>query len=108
MEILTSEQMSKADRYTIDELKIPSIVLMENAAKSAFDIIHTLIDKNDNIAIIVGSGNNGGDGLAIGRYLFLAGFRVELFLMDEPSRFSKDALINYNILINFPIKISSI
>lgn len=108
MEILTSEQMSKADRYTIDELKIPSIVLMENAAKSAFDIIHTLIDKNDNIAIVVGSGNNGGDGLAIGRYLFLAGFRVELFLMDEPSRFSKDALINYNILINFPIKISGI
>jgi len=37
MEILTAEQMNIADRKTIEELNVPSIVLMENAARSVFD-----------------------------------------------------------------------
>jgi len=49
MEVLTAEQISLADKKAIEELKIPSIVLMENAARSVFDVFkHLNINKKQN------------------------------------------------------------
>lgn len=108
MEILDSRQMSLADKLTIDELKIPSIVLMENAARAAVDEILKVIDRNSTVAVIVGSGNNGGDGVAIARHLFNRGVSVEIFLTESEERFSNDLKINYEIIKRYPIKIKSI
>ncbi|MEF3254175.1 MAG: NAD(P)H-hydrate dehydratase [Deferribacterales bacterium] len=105
MEILTAEQMSLADKLTIENLHIPSIVLMENAAIASTDIIVNLFDRSKKIAIIVGSGNNGGDGLAIGRHLFNKGYDIKIFLVESTEKFSHDAKINYDIIKKFPIKI---
>ena len=67
--VLTSLEAKEADNYTINELKIPSLELMERAGRGIFNELIKLIDKSKKILIICGSGGNGGDGYVIARYL---------------------------------------
>ena len=71
--VLTPDEMRQADSYAINELSIPSIVLMENAARSSAIYIREILTEknihNPKILILCGSGNNGGDGYAIARHL---------------------------------------
>ena len=61
--------MQKADSYTIREIGVPSVVLMEHAAQKTIEVMEREnIDFSD-ILIVCGSGNNGGDGFAIARLL---------------------------------------
>lgn len=85
--ILTGEQMKRADRYTIETIGIPSMVLMERAALGVLDALET--DKADlsHVLIVCGSGNNGGDGYALARLLHLKGCLVEVcFIGSEEKR----------------------
>ena len=96
-----NETTKKIDSFAINELKIPSIVLMENAAISF--VKH--IDVNEeNFLIICGKGNNGGDGYAIARQLFSKGKNVKIFCISNEDM-SNDCMINYKICKNMGIKI---
>ena len=96
-----NQTTKKIDNYAINELKIPSIVLMENAAISF--VKH--IDKNfDSFLIICGKGNNGGDGYAIARQLFSKGKNVRIFCISDENM-SKDCQINYDVCKNSGIEI---
>ena len=96
-----NETTKKIDSFAINELKIPSIVLMENAAIS----FEKHIDENeDNFLIICGKGNNGGDGYAIARQLFSKGKNVKIFCISNENM-SNDCMINYKICKNMGIKI---
>ncbi|WMJ80497.1 NAD(P)H-hydrate dehydratase [Clostridium sp. MB40-C1] len=106
MRIVTSQIMREVDRFCIEKLNIPSIVLMENAA---LKILKNLdIDKNEYFIIICGSGNNGGDGLALARHLIVLNKKVEVFLIGQEDRLSKDSKINYDILTSMGINIKLI
>jgi NAD(P)H-hydrate repair Nnr-like enzyme with NAD(P)H-hydrate epimerase domain len=60
--------MQKMDRYTMEEIGWPGVVLMENAgARVAEEIIADLPCENPRIAVFAGGGNNGGDGVVIAR-----------------------------------------
>jgi NAD(P)H-hydrate epimerase len=61
VEILTSSQMEQADSYAINELKIPSILLMENAAIAFADEIEKDLNALSKVCIVCGAGNNGED-----------------------------------------------
>jgi NAD(P)H-hydrate epimerase len=105
MEVLTSAHMDMADKLTINEIGIPSIVLMENAARAVFEVFTKLDNiKKDKIAIFVGKGNNGGDGLALSRYLIQGGFDVDIYLLSEEAGLKGDSLINFNILKSYPAR----
>jgi len=68
--LLISSQIREADAYTIAHEPISSIDLMERASKAFVGwFINRFPDKNQSIAIYCGTGNNGGDGLAIARML---------------------------------------
>ena len=96
-----NETTKKIDSFAINELKIPSIVLMENAAISFVKHIH---ENEDNFLIICGKGNNGGDGYAIARQLFSKGKNVKIFCISNENM-SNDCMINYKICKNMGIKI---
>jgi ADP-dependent NAD(P)H-hydrate dehydratase / NAD(P)H-hydrate epimerase len=81
--ILSAEAMAKVDRAAIEVLGIPSMVLMENAAIGAADAVGRSFPEAGAVAIFCGPGNNGGDGLAIGRQLAARGYRVVCFLVLE-------------------------
>ena len=75
--------MQKADSYTIREIGVPSVVLMEHAAQKTIEVMEREnIDFSD-ILIVCGSGNNGGDGFAIARLLQEKGVRVTVFFAGK-------------------------
>jgi len=105
MKIATSQIMRKIDRYCIDVLGIPGIVLMENAA---LKVVKNISENDKNFVIVCSSGNNGGDGFAVARHLFNRGNYVEVFSLGSEENMSADALINLNIIKNMGVKITKI
>ncbi len=69
--ILTAAEMRACDNYTITALGVPSQVLMERAAEQVVDYLlrRTDLFPAGRVLILCGSGNNGGDGLAVARFL---------------------------------------
>jgi len=94
--LLTSLQMRKADEYTIANLPIASIDLMEKAARAFVQsFLRDEFDANSNIAIFCGKGNNGGDGLAIAHLLLNNGCEnVKVFIANFGDKQSSDFAIN--------------
>ena len=74
--ILNSREMKQCDSRTIEHYGLPSMVLMERAALSVVSFLHERDLWQKKIVILCGSGNNGGDGLAIARLLYLEGGQV--------------------------------
>jgi NAD(P)H-hydrate epimerase len=105
MKVLTSEQMREVDRLTIED-GVPSIALMENAAHRVVEEMVREFDPIDrqNIVILCGKGNNGGDGLAIARLLheYNVG-RLRVVLAADPSEFQGDAADNLRRIVELGI-----
>ena len=95
--------MRNIDKYTIEVIGIPSIVLMENA-KNALIKSLPLNDYNKYI-ITAGVGNNGGDALAMARDLILKEKDTYIYIVGDIEKASKDFLINFNILKNIKANI---
>lgn len=82
--------MQALDRHTIEEVGIPALVLMERAALAVADHILALPkEKRHQVVVVVGNGNNGGDGLAVARLLHLAGTPVKLLFALPPTQASE-------------------
>jgi NAD(P)H-hydrate epimerase len=100
MRVLNSAQMREADRRTIEEVGIPSLVLMENAGRqvvAAMEAMHgELLERQ--VAVLCGHGNNGGDGFVVARTLTQRGVSVSVFLMGRVADVRGDARINLEIL----------
>lgn len=78
--ILSADEMKQCDKMTIDTLDIPAMVLMERAAMSISDVICERDGECRQVLIVAGKGNNGGDGLALGRLLAECGKQVTFYL----------------------------
>lgn len=89
MYIYTGEEMSALDRRVIEVYKIPSLILMENAARGILEEIIKEFSLDSSIAIFCGIGNNGGDGLALARQLFCKGYRPEVFITAEENKINE-------------------
>ena len=95
MKLATAAQMRELDRQAIQERKIPSIDLMERAAEGVAETALELLPLRPGkcrAAVFCGSGNNGGDGIAAARLLFLKGVRVRVFLVGSYEKMTPDAL----------------
>lgn len=97
MKILDAESTREVDREAMEAFGIPSLVLMENAAIGLVDAISENYPDSRSAAIFCGPGNNGGDGLALGRHLAIRGYYVELFLMLGGREATGDAAVQLNI-----------
>src|SRR5215203_3859162 len=100
MRILSTEQMREADRRTIEDIGIPSLVLMENAGRqvvAAIEAVHSdLIERK--VAVLCGRGNNGGDGFVVARTMLQRGIDVSVFVIGRVAEVRGDARINLEIL----------
>ncbi|KAA0217261.1 MAG: NAD(P)H-hydrate epimerase [Leptolyngbya sp. PLA3] len=96
---LTTAQIRAIDRLAVERYHIPSILLMEHASLSLFAEARRLMGQDGLQAalILVGPGNNGGDGLALARHLHNAGVRVRVVLGCDPVRLRGDAKANFDI-----------
>jgi NAD(P)H-hydrate epimerase len=98
--IVDSEQMRALDRATIEEDGVPSLILMERAGQGVFRYLCEWFRPiaKQTVAIVVGKGNNGGDGMVVARYLHEAGAQVHLWLAHSPDEFRGDAATQWRIL----------
>jgi len=87
---LSSGQMKAIDRYTIESIGIPSCVLMEKAAMAVVRHTKELCSEKDHILAVCGYGNNGGDGIAAARILFMEGYSVSITMVGEKERATKE------------------
>lgn len=100
---VTAEQMRQIDRYTIEQIGVPSIVLMENAKAQ---ISKHILDREFDTAYVFSSvGNNGGDGLAVARDIFNAEKKVKVYVIGKLEKATTDFKINYGILEKLDVDI---
>ena len=103
--VVTCSQMKLLDSGTIHNMHVPSLVLMERAALAVVEEIckHTDLMKSHDgtkigrILVVCGSGNNGGDGLAIARLLHLKGIETEIFLAGNPDKMTEETRHQWEI-----------
>jgi len=100
MRVLNAAQMRDADRRTIDEIGISSLVLMENAGRQAVAAMEAVYSDllERQVGILCGRGSNGGDGFVVARTLIQRGVDVSVFLMGRVADVRGDARINLEIL----------
>jgi len=91
MRILDAAAMRGVDRRAVEELGLPSLVLMENAAIGVADAIGESFPDTESVHIVCGPGNNGGDGLAIARHLVARGYHVDVSLLGGERGLQGDA-----------------
>lgn len=85
-------QVRELDRIAIQEFGIPGLTLMERAGRSAFEALKAHWPAAQRIAVLCGTGNNGGDGFVVARLAREAGLAVEVLQVGDPARISGDAL----------------
>lgn len=94
MYILSRTQIQAADAFTIQQQQISSTQLMDRVAQLLFNRMYPLCSQGTT-HIFCGTGNNGGDGLALGRLLHQAGIEVKLYAVGDASKGSRDYLVQY-------------
>lgn len=93
------------DRDAVERLGMPSLLLMENAARG---VARAAARLGDRFLILCGPGNNGGDGMAAARHLG-RGARVFLLAEPDPER-AKDAATQLAILrrAGYPVAVGEL
>ncbi|WP_194776288.1 NAD(P)H-hydrate dehydratase [Pararhodonellum marinum] len=88
--VIKGSAVKELDAKHILKHEISSWDLMEKAAQAFVHWYVGLFDPSLSTAIFCGTGNNGGDGLAIGRILHRQGYRVLICLVGDPTQGSSD------------------
>lgn len=90
--IVDAKEMQRADENTIQYFGVPQLVLMERAALAAKDAIlqkwPEISRENVRILVAAGNGNNGGDGAALARLMFLMGQNVTVLVSGQEEKYS--------------------
>jgi hydroxyethylthiazole kinase-like uncharacterized protein yjeF len=100
------KEMMRMDQYTIVELGLPGVVLMENAgAKVVEEILASPAGVPSRVVVLAGGGNNGGDGFVIARRLADANVKTLLCMLVSPERIRGDAKIHLDVYLkrNLPL-----
>ena len=95
--VLTAAQARARDRFTIDVVGVPGLVLMEHAGRAVADVIEQRYTSG-RVVVVCGGGNNGGDGFVCARHLLCRGRDVEVLLTAPSSLLRGDAATAYALL----------
>jgi NAD(P)H-hydrate epimerase len=110
MRVVNAAQMREADRRTIEDIGIPSLVLMENAGRqvvAAMEAMHAdLLERR--VGVLCGRGNNGGDGFVVARTLMQRGVDVAVFLIGRVADVRGDARVNLEILGRLGLNVAEV
>ena len=92
--------MREADRRTMNDIGVPSLVLMENAGNQVVAAMGSAFNDlaSRRVAVLCGRGNNGGDGFVIARTLSQQGLEVGVFLLGRAADVEGDARTNLEIV----------
>ncbi|HLF14021.1 MAG TPA: NAD(P)H-hydrate dehydratase [Bacteroidota bacterium] len=98
--VVTSAGMQACDRYAMDRLGVPSSLLMENAGRNVAESVAERLSATgcNDVTILCGKGNNGGDGFVAARHLLARGVNVRVVVIGRPSVLKGVPLKNFTLL----------
>lgn len=98
--VFTFNGIREAEKKIIEKDGVPSLVLMENAGKNAFDILCIKYPDIEDYSVYIfcGKGNNAGDGFVIARQMAINGIESTIVTISNTSELSGDALVNFELL----------
>jgi NAD(P)H-hydrate epimerase len=102
MKVFSAKQMRELDAFTIQAEGISSIDLMEHASREVALSIMSRWSFKVPFVVFAGSGNNGGDALAVSRLLLEVDYNVKTFLINPHGKLSPDCSVNKERLRNMP------
>lgn len=111
--VVTCSQMKLLDAYTIQKMHVPSLVLMERAALAAVKEMKHFLKrqrkklKDQKILVVCGSGNNGGDGIAIARLLHLEGSAVQICLVGNQDKMTEETRHQLEIAMAYQVTVTN-
>ena len=110
MKVVTGFEMQELDKFVINSLGISAQVLMERAGLGVAENIFKYypLEKYKKVLIICGPGNNGGDGMVCGRYLWDRGYEVKIIILGKKNKYKGEALVNLKILENLKLPLEEI
>ena len=103
--LLNAREMKQIDKNTIEVFGVPSLVLMERAALRVVEMIKKEAADAKKTLEVCGTRNNGGDGMAVARMLYLEGNDVEVWLIGNPEKCSEETKKQYDILKAYGIPV---
>jgi NAD(P)H-hydrate epimerase len=96
---VSAEEMREVDRVAVDKFGLGVLQMMENAGRSlAMHAMEMLSESTGRVAVLAGSGGNGGGGLCCARHLRNHGVGVDLVLDRPPSRLAGPAAEQFRVL----------
>ena len=104
MEYLESRLIRQIDAAAVQELGMAGLLLMENAARGACEVLEA-VQPQGRIIVVSGPGNNGGDGLAMARLLAADGIDSEVHLVRAGKSLTDDAQSNLEFLHKSGIRV---
>ena len=99
MDIVTAQEMYEWDQVAIESAGIEGKILMESAGRAAADVIERRIPEHHKVVVLIGAGNNGGDGFVIARTLLNRGYEVEAWQVAADEKISGDAKVHKEIFL---------
>ena len=103
--ILSRAQVRAYDAHAIEECRVPSLVLMENAGRGAADRLMVELRASPagiaaaRVVIVAGTGNNGGDGFVVARHLAAGGVAASVILAGREDKLAGDARANHDAFV---------
>lgn len=103
--LVENSQMKEIDEFTINQVGIPSMVLMEKAAMAVSNKMLEKINRQDSIIAICGTGNNGADGVAVARILKSKGYSVDILIIGDEKRGTEQLKQQLHIARNLDVNV---
>ena len=103
--VLERARVRELDRVAIEELGLPGVVLMENAGRGAAEALRRELPEHlEQVVVLCGAGNNGGDGYVVARHLFETGSRVVVLETAAPEALAPDAAVFRRVAVALGIE----
>ncbi|MBN1362224.1 MAG: NAD(P)H-hydrate epimerase [Sedimentisphaerales bacterium] len=98
--VMSRDEVRAVDRWAIEQIGVPGVVLMENAGRSCAELVREKLRDvaQPQVCIFCGTGNNGGDGYVVARHLLNSAVTVRVAICGDAAKVHGDARINLNIL----------
>ncbi len=94
LDLYRAEQVRELDRTAIEDFEIPGLTLMESAGTASYQLLRKKWPDAQDITILCGTGNNGGDGFVVARLALQDGIAVRVLQLGSPDKLSGDAKTN--------------
>ncbi|PTX58890.1 NAD(P)H-hydrate epimerase [Melghirimyces profundicolus] len=105
MYLYTAQEMRDLDRYTIESMGMPGVALMENAGGACARTLMKRFPEAKRVVVLAGSGNNGGDGFVIARYLSTAGWNVSVWRSGPAEKMSPETRAFHEVCRNMGLAV---